>query len=151
MSTTRRSERIAVGVDGSLASHAAVRWAVDHAQRGDTITLVHVWKPSTLATDTHTEAESGAAATSFVEHEVNRVAALHRAEGVSVLGEVVHGNPADGLGAVDADLLVVGDDRDRHAIARLLGSVCGHLLHHAPMPIVIVPAPSHAAEPIAQP
>ena len=46
MNTQARPETIAVGIDGSLASRAAVRWAIDHARPGDTVNLVHAWKPS---------------------------------------------------------------------------------------------------------
>lgn len=42
MTTDHRDpERIAVGIDGSIASHHAVCWAIDHARAGDTITLLH--------------------------------------------------------------------------------------------------------------
>ena len=41
--TDGRTERISVGVDGSLASRAAVRWALEHAGPGDSVTLVHIF------------------------------------------------------------------------------------------------------------
>lgn len=45
------AERIVVGIDGSLASHAAVRWAIKHARPGDTVTLVHAWEASASMVD----------------------------------------------------------------------------------------------------
>ena len=40
MTTTilHRPERIVVGIDGSVASHAAVRWAITHGRSGDSVT-----------------------------------------------------------------------------------------------------------------
>ena len=40
---------ITVGVDGSIESHAALRWAVDHARPGDTVRSAHAWQPSSVA------------------------------------------------------------------------------------------------------
>ena len=45
----RHPDRIAVGIDGSLWAHAAIRWAIDHARPGDTITLVHAWRAHDVA------------------------------------------------------------------------------------------------------
>ena len=48
MTTTilRRPERVVFGIDGSVASHAAVRWAITHARSGDTVTLAPAWSSS---------------------------------------------------------------------------------------------------------
>ena len=50
MSAVRTTpQHITVGVDGSVESHAALLWAVDHAHPGDTVHLVHAWQPSYAA------------------------------------------------------------------------------------------------------
>jgi len=73
---TRRDEveRIAVGVDGSLNSRAAVRWAVGHARPGDSVLLVHAWeaRPAAARPDLGTLSEEDAAH-GFAEHERARI------------------------------------------------------------------------------
>ena len=134
------AERIAVGIDGSIASHAAVRWAIDHARSGDTVILCHAWQPSPVTVETglvHPDDDSGA--NTFVRHELSRINALPRDADVTVEGEVLHGDARDCLCGFDADLLVVGTGGHGTLLGALLGSVSAHLAHHARVPIVIVP------------
>lgn len=133
-------ETIAVGIDGSIASHAAVRWAIDHARPGDTVVLCHAWQPSPAAVESglsHPDDDSGAH--SFVRHELARIDALPREEGVAIEGKVLHGDARDCLCDIGADLLVVGTGGHGPLVAALLGSVSTHLAHHASVPLVIVP------------
>lgn len=148
MNTHARPETIAVGIDGSLASRAAVRWAIEHARPGDTVDLVHAWQPSPTAVATGlTRPDDDAPARRLVQHELAHIAALPRNEDVTVTGHVVHGHPRDLLCQTHADVVVVGSD-DRGALARaLLGSVCAHLTHHSPTPVVIVPFHEATADP----
>ncbi|MFC8673957.1 universal stress protein [Streptomyces griseorubiginosus] len=47
---TDSGDRIVVGVDGSDASRAALRWAAQQARRlGAEVVAVHAWTPATLA------------------------------------------------------------------------------------------------------
>ena len=140
MNTHARPETIAVGIDGSLASRAAVRWAINHARPGDTVDLVHAWQPSpTLVATGLAQQDDDAPARRLLKHELAHIAALPRDEHVTVTGHVVHGDPRDLLCQTDADLIVVGSD-GRGALARaLLGSVCDRLTHHGHRPVVIVP------------
>ena len=135
-----RPETIAVGIDGSLASRAAVRWAINHARPGDTVDLIHAWQPSPTAVATGLVGPGDdAPASRLVQHEIAHIAALPRDEDVTVTGHVVHGEARDLLCQTHADLVVVGSD-GRGALARaLLGSVCAHLTYHSPAPVVIVP------------
>jgi nucleotide-binding universal stress UspA family protein len=137
---THRSERIAVGIDGSLESHAAARWALAHARSGDTVVLLHAWRPSPAAIDTGLAGDDGGAH-ALVRHELARLAALPRDEGVELVGEVLHGDARSALCEIDADLLVVGGGTRRRVLGLLLGSVSGHLAHHVGVPMVMVPNP----------
>jgi nucleotide-binding universal stress UspA family protein len=140
MITHAHPETIAVGIDGSLAARAAVRWAINHARPGDTVDLIHAWEPSpTLVATGLARQDDDAPARRLVQHELAHIAALPHDEQVTVTGHVVHGDPRDLLCQTDADVVVVGSD-GRGALARaLLGSVCAHLAHHGHVPVVIVP------------
>ena len=48
-------EKIVVGIDGSTGAHAAIDWALSHAQANDQIEIIHTW------TDPATPAEIGMA------------------------------------------------------------------------------------------
>lgn len=140
----QRPERIAVGIDGSLCSHAAVRWAIDHARPGDAITLVHAWRASPAVVGTGlVEPSDDTAARSFAEHELARARALSRDETISLCCEVVHGGAQDCLTRQPADVLVVGARGHSGLTSLFLGSVSAHLSRHCPVPLVIVPCPAH--------
>jgi nucleotide-binding universal stress UspA family protein len=148
IAAARRSERIVVGIDGSLCSHAAVRWAVGHAHAGDTVTLVHAWhaSPSMVGAGL-TDPIDDSAARSFARHELARARALTHDEAVTIDCAVVRGDAQDCLSSTPADLLVVGA-RGHGALANLfLGSVSAHLARHCLVPLVIVPCPAPAAQP----
>ena len=133
-------ERIAVGIDGSITAHAAVRWAINHARPGDTVILCHAWRPSPITVDAGlTEPDDDAGAHAFVRHEISRIDALPRDGGVIVEGEVLHGDARDCLCEIEADLLVVGSGGHGPLFTALLGSVSAHLAKHARVPLVIVP------------
>lgn len=140
MNTHARSETVAVGIDGSLASRAAVRWAINHARPGDTVDLVHAWKPSpTLVATGLARQDDDTPAHRLVHHELAHIAALPRDEQVILTGHVVHGDPRDLLCQTDADVVVVGSDGHGALARAVLGSVCSHLARHGPVPVVIVP------------
>ena len=144
----RRSERIAVGIDGSLCSHAAVRWAIAHARPGDTITLVHAWRPSpSMVSTASVDPTDDSAAQSFASHELARAHALPREDTITVCCEVIHGDASDCLARQPADLLVVGASGHSGLTAMLLGSTSAHLARHSPVPLVIVPCPTTAIDP----
>lgn len=141
--SAHRAERIAVGIDGSLDSHAAARWALAHARSGDTVVLLHVWRPSPAAIETglaHPDDDAGARA--LVRHELARLAALLRDDGVALAGEVLHGDARTSLCGSGADLLVVGAGTHGTVVGALFGSVSAYLAHHARVSLVIVPNPA---------
>jgi nucleotide-binding universal stress UspA family protein len=140
--------KIVVGVDGSDASNAALRWAADEAKlRGATIVAVHAWQapvppievgaPTLTALDTvELLPELERAAQRLVETVVEEVAGD---AGVEVEAVAVEGPAATALidAARDAELLVVGSRGRGGFLGLLLGSVSHQVAQHAPCPVVI--------------
>jgi nucleotide-binding universal stress UspA family protein len=142
---------IAVGVDGSPYSEAAVGFAFAEADlRAHRLTLVHAWslpgprKPgAVLPIDLDaTSVRAGA------ERMMAEVSAGWREKypGVRARNLLVHGHPREALTEVgQAESLIVVGTRGRTVPeVPQLGSVSRHLLYHAPCPIVVVPR--HRAE-----
>jgi nucleotide-binding universal stress UspA family protein len=140
--------RIVVGVDGSAPAEAALRWALAEARlRGAVCEVVHVWSYPVVA-DIAGMAAAGVAwpdleadARRLLEEVIERV--RPEAAGVTVETRVAEGTAAGVLieAARDADLLVVGSRGRGGFVGLLLGSVSQQVAHHAPCPVVIVPAP----------
>src|SRR6202453_4346820 len=148
----RRAMRsnIAVGVDGSPASDAAVRWAAREAMmRVVPIKLINVVAPTLVSSamaPNHT-------ITQGEEHRAREI--LNRAQRIveELAGEKrpdIH-TERQYAGVVptlvdasnDAQMVVVG--RNRRASGRgTLGSVSAGLLHHANCPVTAVPDPESA-------
>lgn len=141
MTQARQPERIVVGTDGSLNAHAAIRWAVDHARAGDTVTLVHAWErtPTSAADSLAADSDPAGAARHFIERECARADALARADNVSIGGEAVEADPKHCLLSRDCDLVVVGARGHSRVAEMLLGSVTAHLAQNCHRPLVIVP------------
>jgi nucleotide-binding universal stress UspA family protein len=140
LAASGEGERIAVGVDGSLTSRAAVRWAVSHARPGDSIVLVHVFGPRPAASgpDLGTLSEEDVAR-GFAEHERAHAACLPGAQDTTIRCVAVEGDPRHELSKIDCDLMVIGS-RERSALAdRLLGSVTASVIGHCRRPVVVVP------------
>lgn len=137
---------VVVGVDGSEASLAAVRFADEWMPDDSLLLLVHAWNlPVTMsgmvvmndvdAIEAAAEDLLAAAAATVRHHKVDTV--------------VRRGDPRTELGhlAETADAVVVG--RTGHNVAErfLLGSVATHAVHHvAATPTIVVPAPDRAGE-----
>jgi nucleotide-binding universal stress UspA family protein len=138
--------RIVVGVDGSPGAREALRFALEEARLRDaSVAAVFVWSLPLVADVP--AALLPATLSDFREEAVEALdAALEEVSdtgGVEIERVVVEGPPARELvaAAEGADLLVVGS-RGRGGFAGLLlGSVSQQCAHHAPCPVVIVPAP----------
>lgn len=137
-------QKIVVGVDGSPASRQALQWAIDEAVRRDAAVIaIHAWE----AVLTHAQVrgafyheESGPKLAQAVLEDA--LAAVDLPEGTSVERRGVRSDPAHAVieAAKDADLVVVGSRRMGPLGRLVLGSVSTHVVHHAPCPVVVVPA-----------
>jgi len=143
-------KRIVVGVDGSPGSIAALSWAVGiAAETGAEVDAVTVWELSYgwveggWAPDVGRWADE---ARRDAEARLDKaVAALPGGTGkdVAVTRTVLEGPVVQVLldAAKSADMLVVGS-RGRGGFAGLLlGSVSQQCVHHARVPVVVVPQP----------
>ena len=150
------SGSIVVGIDGSEASRAALRWGAEEARLRDArLVAVHAWTfvppqplgdPGLLAMPTgdiagELSAENEAAHTvlsSSVEEAIGGDAAA------DVERRIVEGDPGEMLveEGAEADLIVVGSHGRSGLTAALLGSVSRHVVDHASCPVVVVKAPS---------
>jgi nucleotide-binding universal stress UspA family protein len=142
---------IVVGVDGSEASLAALRWAADEARlRGSRLVAVHVWaapyapampgimEPAGIPIDRDVIQQASGEALDQWLHEASAVV-----EGVEVERAVVEGEAADALveRSDGADLLVVGSRGHGRIAGALLGSISQTAAQHAHCPVVIVHPP----------
>lgn len=146
--TSTASAPIVVGIDGSKNSLAALRWALDYAVATGrpAVHAVMAWNYPASAVagsplgvglpPTHAMAE--ATETALVE----LLAEVEVPDGVALSPVVAEGAPAAVIAecAHDAELIVVGQRGHGGFLGLLLGSVATQVAHHAPCPVVIVPA-----------
>ena len=145
------SGSIVVGVDGSDASSAALRWAADEARlRSASLVAVYAWSfvppqpigdPGMLAIPAgdlpgQLDAESEAAKIALDD----AVAGALGADPVDVDRRLVEGDAGEALVAEskEAELVVVGSHGRSGFKAALLGSVSRHVVDHAACPVVVV-------------
>ena len=143
---------IIVGVDGSDASTAALRWAAAEARlRSAPLVILHAWSfvpvqplgdPGMLAVPAgDLPGQLGAerdAAQGALEASVSEAQAA--APGIEVEPKLVESDAADALVAESesAELVVVGSHGRSGLRAALLGSVSRHVVSHAACPVVVV-------------
>lgn len=140
-STDRPVRRIVVGLDGSQRSERALAWATDFAHADCTIVVVGAWMPSKsgyVAVAQHYTNELEQVRTRF-----NEILDANEADAGREMFErrFAFADPATTLleEAEGADLLVVGQRGHSGLSAAILGSVATHVLHHSPVPVVVVP------------
>lgn len=146
--------RIVVGVDGSVPSITAVKWAATEAWLRDAELQVLFAYQTTVPGADFAESVSfqraaDVQATAVVEAAVAEARAVNGTLAVS--GSAVHGYPARALlkaadrAADGADLLVVGN-RGRGGFQGLLsGSVSAQVATYAPGPVVVVRGRANSA------
>ncbi|EWM10216.1 universal stress protein [Kutzneria sp. 744] len=142
--------KIIVGVDGSVASADALRWALDEARRrGAEVHVVTAWHtdpppvegpPPMVGIPYRTKEAARANALALQERIMDEVRGV--AEGVAVQRHMVGQWPPRALvhASADADLLVLGRHGHSWLAEKLLGSVAAYCLRHATCPVVITPA-----------
>ncbi|MEV4788785.1 universal stress protein [Streptomyces tuirus] len=142
MQSSELVPRVVVGVDGSPASHAALRWAARHARMvGGAVEAIYVWDtPSARgwsgpAVDPDFDLEQAR------ERFAQELRAVFPGEQPPRLREhLVQGDPSEALiqASEGAELLVVGR-RGIGGFARaMLGSVSQRCAQHAACPVVVV-------------
>jgi nucleotide-binding universal stress UspA family protein len=154
---------IVVGVDGSEAGDAALRWALAEARlRRVTLRVVHAYQaPHPSLTEAGLGAAGGMPVPAvFVEdrEQVRRAAATQAgtlieealgrvdngsSDGVEIERTVVEGPAGKSLieSARGAELLVVGSRGHGGLLGLVLGSVSRQCAEHPPCPVVIAPRP----------
>ena len=141
-----------VGVDGSDASHDALRWAAEEAKlRSAALVALHAWSfvpaqpigdPGMLAVPAgdlagQLNAENDAAQIGLDQAVED---ALGGGSDVELERRLVEGDAGEALVAAskDAELVVVGSHGRSGFKAALLGSVSRHVANHAACPVVVV-------------
>src|SRR4051812_36699210 len=147
MTETSRQQTIVVGVDGSAASKAALRWAVEEARlRGATVDAVHAWQFVQVGLTDY----GGTGVPMVTSVDLEKLAETTLQEAVAdVVGDDLsvpvrtstrRGHAATQLveASADADLVVVGSVGHGAFAGMLLVSVSMHVVHHATCPVAVV-------------
>ncbi|GAA2796435.1 universal stress protein [Kitasatospora paracochleata] len=140
--TTQEPPYVVVGVDGSRSCEYAARFAADlAARRGAALRAVWAWQvPPVVPFDEHLAADE-------IRRQMHETTAGCRTDhpDLDLTHEVLTGHPVEELARVSAHALAVVVGRRGHGgfTGMRLGSVPHGLLHRAPCPVVIVPAPDH--------
>lgn len=134
-------QRIAVGVDGSAGSSAALRWALTEARVHDAkLTAVLAWGLFDQHSAETSEFDPTYGADDALEALRAYVGAVAGDDVSSIELRQVSDLPARALleAGRDADLLVVGARGYGRLRSALLGSVSEQVLHHSSTPVAIV-------------
>jgi nucleotide-binding universal stress UspA family protein len=136
------SRRIVVGIDGSEAAAAALRWAVEEARiRGSRLEVVHGWHvPSFLALPVAPSDVSREALQEAAERLIGEAIKEANVDDIDV-EPVAVGAPGP-MALIErskgADLLVVGARGSGGFRGLRLGSVSEQVVHDAHCPVVVV-------------
>jgi nucleotide-binding universal stress UspA family protein len=133
--------RIVVGIDGSVRSVVALRWAVSQARlTGAEVHAVTGWEvPVTIMlVPTYTEADYARDAHVVLDRVVAEVQATD--PDVEIEKHLIQQRPALALmeWAEGAQLLVIGSHGRGDLPGTHLGSTASSCVHHAPCPVVVV-------------
>jgi nucleotide-binding universal stress UspA family protein len=148
-------DRIVVGVDGSDASRAALRWAAQQARRlGAEVVAVHAWAPASLAPYAcvrarPTRAEQRERAAELLAAAVRETFGPRIDPAVRAV--LVEGVPARVLVRQTRGALLLALGLSRPGPDRLLpavGPVARECLRHSPIPVVTVPSCDRPAAPL---
>lgn len=138
------TRKIVVGVDSSPSSVHALRWACHHHRDGDEIVAVLAWEHPTLSllppppgTVSRPTGSKSDAANETLRRAVADATTSYNVlvTKITVQGSAAHSVLAEAEGA---DLIVMGT-RGAGMSKVLLGSVSRRVLHHAKIPVVVVP------------
>lgn len=139
----RASGRIVVGMSASpAAAEVVLRWAVDEARRRRaSLSVVHAYPPLGPGGPFSAQSIDPSIVARAAERAVRAAVSEIDTEGVEVTPMIVCNSAAGAVieASAGADLVIVGS-RGLGATRRLLlGSVATQVVHHAPVPVVVVP------------
>jgi nucleotide-binding universal stress UspA family protein len=145
---TETAARIVVGLDGSPASVAALRWAIREARfTGCTVDVVHIWTASVSPFGDLAHARAGVQSERAAAREVLLTAVAQARDAnpdgdVPVREELVAGYPVAVLRAKGriARMVVLGNPRDSNRTRLLHKTVTHAVTRDAPCRVVIVAA-----------
>jgi nucleotide-binding universal stress UspA family protein len=150
MSGTAQQE-IVVGVNGSRASVAALRWAADEAERRRArLSVICAWdnslRPAPYADVSEDRLDAGARSALSGGLAAAIRTAFGGATPADVRTEMAEGVPERVLisRSATADLLVLGTARQQDAAAHSVGPVIRTCLVRARCPVVVVSAAAHS-------
>jgi nucleotide-binding universal stress UspA family protein len=140
--TSRTTQRIVVGTDGSPNAHRAISWAVENAHEGDTVVIVHAWQPFVYGSElamayTIDDVEAG----KILEADYGAFVARAGERNVQLEKVLVQADARTALKNQKADIIVVGARGHGAFLGALLGSVADYYARHSDVPVVIIPAP----------
>ena len=144
-------KRVLVGVDGSAAGQAAIRWAAEAVAPGGEVVAVH----STGTALIGQAALSAATGLGMFPHAADRKEEARRAleewcaplrtSGVAYRAVVSDAEAVrallDNARREDADLIVIGHGNGSGFVHRLMQGLSDHLIDHTERPVVVVPSP----------
>jgi nucleotide-binding universal stress UspA family protein len=139
-------DRVVLGIDGTAGSDAAAAWCADLATSIDADVLaVHVLDPPV---DWAPQGDVSRRRAAVEQLLATTWTAPFAAAGVHVRTRVVeHAHPVAALTSAatddDAGLIVVGARGLGDVFGLRIGRIPIQLVHHAQLPIILVPAPSH--------
>ncbi len=139
---------VAIGVDGSASSVAALRWALRHAPDEAVIDIHFAWMNEPLAS-TLTDAERRRvreAGAGFLDAVVDRVVAEEASWHRTIRRHLSIGSPSTVLDSSGASMIVVGTRSEQGLAAMVAASPADDLTHHAHAALVLVPPPPGSRE-----
>jgi nucleotide-binding universal stress UspA family protein len=139
---------VVVGLSGSVASQAALHWAIRHASLlGRPVHTVAVWHEDIYAPErTIGPEEFKAESIRWLQNAVDELEAHERTADLHT--HLDEGDPATILlaEAHDAELLVLGNHRHGALHNAMFGSVALRCMRDATCPVVVVPRPETAGD-----
>lgn len=144
---------IVVGVDGSPASHAALRLGIDEAMlRGSRVKVIACWSARArhLVRRAEVSGDDSYEVALTIAHQAVDAARPTLHERSMIVTECGEGEPGPTLVRVsrDAAFLVLGST-SRSPLARHVGkTTVDHCLRHSDVPVIVVPYMSPALEAI---
>ena len=137
-------ERIVVGVDGSPTARHALAWAIDAARdHGAAVEVVHAWHPAVMDPAHVPLVGAVDQVEETAQAVLDEILATADTDGLTgpVTGTLAFGTGAQAVldAAESAQLVVVGSRQQRAVGEFLLGSTSQQVVHHASVPVVVVP------------